>query len=67
MSSLRLEGCLTALVTPFKNGRVDTGALESLVQEQLDAGIMGLVPCGSTGEAATQTPEERKQVIQTRR
>jgi 4-hydroxy-tetrahydrodipicolinate synthase len=56
-------GAMTALVTPFKDGHVDEAALRRLVAEQLDAGIDGLVPCGTTGEAPTLEPEEHAQVI----
>jgi 4-hydroxy-tetrahydrodipicolinate synthase len=58
------SGTLTALVTPFRAGEVDHRALEALVEEQIGAGIHGLVPCGSTGEAATLTHEEHVQVVQ---
>ena len=44
------EGVLTALVTPFVEDTVDEGALRELVELQIDAGVNGLVPCGSTGE-----------------
>ena len=57
------EGCLTALITPFRNGVVDTKALEALVEEQIAAGIDGLVPCGSTGESATLSHDEHEEVI----
>jgi 4-hydroxy-tetrahydrodipicolinate synthase len=57
------EGTMTALVTPFKDGQVDVDALRSMVQRQIAAGIHGLVPCGTTGEAANLTPEENLLVI----
>jgi 4-hydroxy-tetrahydrodipicolinate synthase len=56
-------GCLTALVTPFRDGAVDTKALAALVEEQIAAGINGLVPCGSTGESATMSHEEHLTVV----
>ena len=56
-------GCLTALVTPFRNGAVDTKALADLVEEQIAAGINGLVPCGSTGESATLSHDEHLTVV----
>jgi 4-hydroxy-tetrahydrodipicolinate synthase len=56
-------GCLTALVTPFRNGTVDLGALEKLVEQQIAGGINGLVPCGSTGESATLTHDEHIEVV----
>ncbi len=58
------EGVLTALVTPFRDGVVDERALETLVEAQVDAGVDGLVPCGSTGEAATLSHAEHRRVIE---
>ncbi len=62
---LKLKGCFTAIVTPFKNGKVDLDALKKIVRFQLENGVSGLVPCGSTGEAATLSPEEYTEVIKT--
>lgn len=62
---LKLKGCFTAIVTPFRNGKVDLEALRKIVRFQLDGGVSGLVPCGSTGEAATLAPEEYLEVIKT--
>ena len=65
MSTSRLWGCGTALVTPFNaNGTVDEGALRALVDWQLAEGIHFLVPCGSTGEAATMTVDEQRRVVE---
>lgn len=58
-----LDGIFTALVTPLKNGTVDLGALSRLVDRQLEAGVQGLVVCGTTGEGATLTPDERRLAI----
>ncbi len=58
-------GVLTALVTPMREGRLDTGALTELVEWQLEAGVDGLVPCGTTGEAGTLSFDERVRVIET--
>ena len=58
------EGCLTALITPFKDGAVDMPALTTLVETQIAAGIHGLVPCGSTGESATLSHDEHEAVVQ---
>ena len=44
---IMFPGCLTALVTPFRNGVVDTKALAALVEAQIADGIQGLVPCGA--------------------
>jgi 4-hydroxy-tetrahydrodipicolinate synthase len=60
-----LTGCGTALVTPFKgNGSIDEPALRGLVDWQIEAGIHFLVPCGSTGEAATMTMAEHRRVVE---
>lgn len=56
------KGSFVALVTPFKNGKVDTARLKWLVDYQIDHGTNGLVPCGSTGESATLSHEEHKHV-----
>jgi 4-hydroxy-tetrahydrodipicolinate synthase len=57
-------GSMTALVTPMNSdGSVDYGALDALIDMQIDAGIDGLVPCGTTGESATMTAQERQDVI----
>jgi 4-hydroxy-tetrahydrodipicolinate synthase len=60
---MKLHGALTALVTPFRDGAVDEDALRSLVEFQLREGIDGIVPCGSTGEAATLSYEEHERVM----
>lgn len=58
------KGAITALVTPFKNGKVDTNALKNLIEFQIVKGINGLVPCGTTGEAPTLSYDEHKKVIE---
>jgi 4-hydroxy-tetrahydrodipicolinate synthase len=58
------EGVLTALVTPFRDGAVDERMLQDLVEQQITAGVDGLVPCGSTGEAATLSHGEHRRVIE---
>lgn len=57
------QGAFTALVTPFKDGRVDYDALEKFVEWQIEQGIDGLVPCGTTGESATLTHDEHIEII----
>jgi 4-hydroxy-tetrahydrodipicolinate synthase len=57
------KGSLTALVTPFRGGAVDTRALGKLVEAQIVGGTHGLVPCGSTGESATLTHEEHLEIV----
>jgi 4-hydroxy-tetrahydrodipicolinate synthase len=65
MSELSLSGCGTALATPFTTGgTVDENALRALVDWQIDEGIDFLVPCGSTGEAATMTVAEQRRVVE---
>jgi 4-hydroxy-tetrahydrodipicolinate synthase len=56
-------GALTALVTPFRNGEVDYKALRELVEAQVQGGIDGVVPCGSTGESVNLSDEEHAGVI----
>jgi len=59
-----LRGAFTALVTPFRmDGSVDEVAFRSLVSWQILAGIDGLVPCGTTGEAPTLSAEERDRLV----
>lgn len=62
---LKLKGALTALATPMSNDTVDVPALERLVEYQIEGGIHGLVPCGTTGESATLTAKEHLLVIET--
>src|SRR5215217_9093463 len=60
-----LRGCGTALATPFtSNGRVDEEALRKFVEWQVGEGIHFVVPCGSTGEAATMTQDEHRRVVE---
>ncbi len=63
MAKLKIEGCLTALVTPFRGSAVDFDALAKLVDWQIDNGIDGLVAVGTTGESATLDVEEHVAVI----
>ena len=61
----RITGCGTALVTPFTaSGAIDEQALRALVDWQIAEGIHFLVPCGSTGEAATMTLAEHRRVVE---
>jgi len=62
---MKLEGSYAALVTPFdREGRLDEDAYRGLIRRQLKAGTRGLVPCGSTGEAATLMHEEYRRAIE---
>ena len=56
-------GTYTAIVTPFKNGKVDEPALERLVKAQIKGGVDGIVPVGTTGESPTLNYEEHVDVI----
>src|SRR5712692_5438137 len=60
---LSLRGSFVALVTPFRDGKVDEPALRSLLRWQLEKGTDGLLPCGTTGEGATLAPEEAVRVV----
>ena len=57
------HGALTAIITPFRDGAVDEAALRELIEWQIQSGIDGLVPCGSTGESATLSHPEHERVI----
>lgn len=60
-----MRGCATALVTPFKkNGAVDDDCFKSLCERQIKNGVKILIPCGTTGEAATMNESERLHVIE---
>lgn len=61
----RFQGTITALITPFRNNQLDIPALEKLVEHQIQSGVDGLVPCGTTGESPTLTKEEHKRVVET--
>jgi len=59
----KIQGAMTAIVTPMQNGKVDEKGLADLINFQIDGGIHGLVPCGTTGESATLSFSEHKRVI----
>jgi len=58
------QGAMVAIVTPFKNGRVDEESLRQLIDFQLANGTHGIVPCGTTGESATLSHEEHERVVE---
>jgi len=59
-----MRGCATAIVTPFTaDGAIDEAALTRLIEYQISGNVRLLVPCGTTGESATMTEEEDRQVI----
>ena len=59
-----IEGSITALITPFQNGKVDEAAFAKLVEWQIAEGSHGLVPCGTTGESPTLNHDEHKRVVE---
>ena len=58
------KGALTATVTPFLNGKVDEDGYRDLIEFQIEQGIDGIVPCGTTGESPTLSHAEHKQVVE---
>jgi 4-hydroxy-tetrahydrodipicolinate synthase len=60
---MQIAGALTALVTPFANGAVDEETYRELIERQIEQGINGLVPCGTTGESATLSHAEHETVV----
>ena len=60
----KLTGAMTALITPFKNGKVDEATYEKLIQRQISNNIDCVVPVGTTGESATLSMEEHKRCIE---
>jgi len=59
-----LQGAITAIVTPFKDGKFDETAYRELIEFQIQGGIHGIVPCGTTGESATLSHAEHKRVVE---
>ncbi len=58
-----IKGIITAIITPFKENKVDKKAYKQLVEKQINAGIYGVVPCGTTGESATLDFDEHEMLI----
>ena len=61
---MRLQGSIVALVTPFKDGKVDEGSLRNLIRWHLSAGTNGILVLGTTGEAPAVDIEERKRIME---
>ncbi len=61
---MQIHGSLVAIVTPFKNGRIDDKGLKDLIESQIKNGTHGIVPCGTTGESPTLSHEEHEYVIE---
>jgi 4-hydroxy-tetrahydrodipicolinate synthase len=60
----RIRGSMPALITPFRDGKIDEAALRRLVNWQIDQGSHGLVPCGTTGESPTLSNDEIRRVVE---
>jgi 4-hydroxy-tetrahydrodipicolinate synthase len=58
------KGAITALVTPFRDGKLDEAAFTRLVERQLEAGVHGVVPVGTTGETATLSHDEHRRAVE---
>lgn len=58
------QGTHTALITPFRDGNVDTTAFRALIDRQVEGGVEGIVPCGTTGESPTLGRKEHMRVIE---
>ncbi len=61
---MNYKGSMTAIVTPFKNNRLDEKAFKGLIEFQIKNGTDGIVPCGTTGESATLSYEEHERVVE---
>lgn len=64
MSKKKFHGTSTALITPFRDGKIDYGALEAIIEKQISSGIKTLVVGGTTAEAATLTENEREELYE---
>ncbi|MBP1776264.1 MAG: dihydrodipicolinate synthase, partial [candidate division NC10 bacterium] len=60
MAKRVFQGSIVALVTPFRDGKVDEAGLKALVEFQIAGGTDGIVPCGTTGESPTLDHDEHK-------
>jgi len=58
------KGSIVALITPFRDGQVDEGALRKLVNWHVEQGTDGIVPCGTTGESPTLSHDEHNRVVE---
>lgn len=59
-----LKGLFTAIITPFKNGKIDEDAFARLIELQIAGGVDGVVPCGTTGESPTLSHDEHNHLIE---
>lgn len=64
MTAPLFKGVITALITPLRDGKVDVAAFTRLLERQIAGGVHGVVPMGTTGESASLTADEHKQVVE---
>jgi len=64
MTAPLFKGVITALITPLRDGKVDEAAFTQLLERQIAAGVHGVVPMGTTGESASLTADEHRQVVE---
>ena len=62
-AAMHFSGTYTALITPFRDGKIDVPAYQSLIERQIVGGVDGIVPCGTTGESPTLDTDEHLDVI----
>jgi 4-hydroxy-tetrahydrodipicolinate synthase len=60
---MKFQGSYVAIVTPFRDGKLDRAAYERLIDFQIESGTNGIVPCGTTGESATLSHDEHEELI----
>ncbi|HMB01943.1 MAG TPA: 4-hydroxy-tetrahydrodipicolinate synthase [Spirochaetota bacterium] len=58
-----MQGTYTAIITPFKDGKIDYESMENVIEHNIEGGVDGLVPCGTTGESPTLSHTEQKKLI----
>ena len=63
MKKVLFKGCGTAIITPFKENGVNFKAFEKLLEYQIKEGVDAIIVCGTTGESATMSLDEKKEVI----
>ena len=63
VSKGQFSGCITAIVTPFKKGKIDYKKLLELLDFQISNGVTGVVLCGTTGEGPTVTDDEKEKMF----
>ena len=63
MTAPLFKGVITALITPFRDGKVDEAAFRGLIERQVAGGVHGIVPVGTTGESATVSVDEHKRIV----